>query len=233
MAGTASAAGGSISASVSPNKAKARSGLTISAAGPFSGVSGLPTSIQINVQKGFATSAKSVKTLCSDTSACPSESQIGSGEAQATGSDLGLSIPVTIPLTLYLAKPIQGGDIAAVVLVEKVSVPAFPTLGGTYTETGRLFGSNGGLEILFSTLPTISLPAGATVTLNSLDLSAKKVRSVTKKVKKHHKTVNVTTHYSLITNPGSCPHGSWTGSFKITFETGSFSHSVSIPCKKT
>jgi hypothetical protein len=119
------------------------------------------------------------------------------------------------------------------VLVEKVTVPDFPSLGGTYTETGRLFKSNGGLEILFSTLPSITLPQGATVTLNSLDLSAKKVRSVTKMVRKHHKTKKVTTYYSLITNPKSCPAGTWFGTIKVTFQSGTINKTVGLACKGT
>ncbi len=64
-------------------------------------------------------------------------------------------------------------------------------LGATHsgTVTGRLFvPSGGGLEILFSSLPKITVPAGATVTLDSFSLDAKATRTVNKKVgKSKHK----------------------------------------------
>lgn len=222
----AAAATGTINVSVTPNAASARSELAVSVTGPFSSASGLPTGVQINVQNGFAASARSVAALCTASQArsnsCPSNSRIGSGQATATATLIG---QVTVPLTLYLGAPQQSGDIASVVVVGTVS-------GSSAHATGRLFRPvGGGLELLFSSLPSFNIPAGITVTLDNLSLNAKAIRTITKTVKHHKHKHKIKSHYSLITNPSNCASGHWSGQVTVSFANGTpLSQSVTIPC---
>jgi hypothetical protein len=223
FAGAAAAAGGpSISISLSPHKVKKNSKLTVNASG-FPTETALPQSAELQVQRGFKSSAKSVKQLCSPgASTCPAASQIGTGTAAVTaGVPIFGSITDTINFTLYLGKPKRGGDIASVIVLGSDTY-----LHQSASGSGRLFkNSSGGLELLFDQFPTISgVPPGISITLNSLSFNAGAIR----KVKKHHKT----TTYSLITNPSTCS-GSWTGSGSVTFTNGTtIPESFSTPCTK-
>jgi hypothetical protein len=209
-AGTAIAAGPSITASVSPNTPNAHAKLTVMAKGPFS-APGLPTSAQIDVQKGFRASVNSVAALCSSKHLpCPAKSKIGSGRVVATVTLLGKQ---SIPFNMYLGKPRHKGDIASIVLTANAE-------GQPEHVTGRLFtASGGGLEILFDHLPSSGLPPGS-ATLNKLTLSAQAVHKMGKKT------------YSLITNPPKCGSGQWTGSVTISFQSGPVTQPLTITCKK-
>jgi hypothetical protein len=209
-AGVALAAGPTITASVTPDTPGSHSTLKVAAKGPFS-APGLPTSVEINVQKGFRSSAKSVSALCNPRNLpCPAKSKVGSGEAVATVVLLGKQ---TIPFTMYLGKPQQTGDIASIVLTATV-------LGQKQHVTGRLFKSaGGGLEILFDHLPSSGTPPGD-VTLNRLSLTAHAAHKMGKKT------------YSLITNPPKCAGGHWTGSITITFQSGPVTQALSLACSK-
>jgi hypothetical protein len=193
--------------------------LSVSATG-FPSETSLPTSAQFQVQSGFKTSVKSVSRLCgAGASSCPSQSRIGSGSAVVTGSYLGLNITDNITFTFYLAKPAQAGDISSVVITGSDTY-----LHQTLTGSGRLFRtSGGGLELLFSHLPTVSgLPSGVTFTLQSLTFNAGASRTV---IVNHKRTT-----YSLITNPARCG-GHWTGSGSVTFANGqTVSQSFSTAC---
>jgi hypothetical protein len=113
----------------------------------------------------------------------------------------------TVPFTLYLGRPRRTGDIASIVL--SASVPFV----GTRNVVGRLFkASNGTIDILFNKLP--SAPSGVTITVNHLNFSAHAVNGT----------------HSLITNPPSCTGGHWTGSFTLTFSSGTVTKQTSIPC---
>jgi hypothetical protein len=213
-----------VSTTLTPNKVSKSSTLTISANGPFS-FSGLPKSAELLVQKGFKSSAKSVPVLCTNAQAssitCPTKSKVGSGTAVATGTFGAFSQQDTIALSLFLGVRQQQHDIASVVVVGQDSV-FHATLHGV----GRLFKTSGGLELLFSQFPSVSsLPSGTSVTLNSLDLKAGASRTVTKGKGKHKHKV----HYALITNPPTCS-GQWTGSFTLTFSSGTFSKALSAAC---
>jgi hypothetical protein len=208
----------SVSVSVSPNKPKARSAVTMSASS-FTGVSGLPMSVEITVQKGFTSSAKSVSVLCSagqaSSSSCPAKSEIGTGEATGTAMFLGQALNESVPLTFYLGRRLQRGDIASVVVTASA-------LGRTGSASGRLFvPSGGGLEILFSSLPNFALPPGTTVTPKSISFTAKALRTVTETVRRHHRKHMVKIRYSLITNPRTCSSGHWTGTLQATFTSAS------------
>jgi hypothetical protein len=213
-AAVAAAVGPTITVTVTPDTPSSQSTLTVSARGPFS-ETGLPQSLKLTAQKGFQSSAKSVPVLCNSSSSkvtsnspdpCPANSKIGSGKGVATVSGFGKE---TVPFTLYLGKPRRTGDIASIVL--SATVP----FSGTRNVVGRLFKtSTGSIEILFNRFP--SAPSGFTITVNRLGFSAHAVNGT----------------HSLITNPPSCKHGHWTGSFTATFSSGTVSKQTSIPCSQ-
>jgi hypothetical protein len=208
-AGVALAAGPTITASVKPDTPNAHSALKFSAKGPFS-ATGLPTSVEIDVQKGFRSSTKSVATLCNPSKhSCPAKSKVGSGHVVATITPIGKQ---TFRFTMYLGKPQQTDDIASIVLNATVE-------GQQQHVVGRLLKStSGGLEILFDHLPSFSPPPGLTVTLDNLTLTAHATHKVGKKT------------YSLITNPPECGSGHWTGSVTVNFKSGPIMQSLAIAC---
>ena len=228
LAGSAAAATtGSVSGTLTPNKVGKASTLNVSATGPFS-FSGQPQSAKFVTQKGFKSSPKSVRVLCSSSQessgSCPSQSKIGSGTAQATGT-LPPFPPQhdNITFTLYLGVPQQGGDIASVVIVGTDTY-----FKSTLHSVGRLFRSGRRLELLFTQFPTVSnIPAGTQVTLDKLQFTAGAKRTVKKGKRKHRHKVR----YSLITNPSTCT-GHWTGTLTLTFSNGTWTKSISTPCKK-
>ncbi len=218
----AAAGGGSVTTTLSPNKVSKASTLTVTAEGPFTGLSGAPKSVVLKVQKGFKSSAKSVPVLCTRTqannNACPSESKVGSGQVVATGSFGPIQQQDMISLTMFLGTRQKQSDVASVVIVGTDSL-AHQTVHGV----GRLFAvKHGGLELLFNQFPNVSVPAGTTVTLDSLQLMA----GATRTVKRHRHKVR----YSLISNPPAC-NGPWSGSLKLTFTSGTFSRALSAPCR--
>jgi hypothetical protein len=218
FAGIAAAAGGPVTATVTPNTAGSASGVSISITGPLP--PGLPTSLEFTVQPGFTTSIKSVSVLCSAPQAgqdqCPAASQVGTG--QLVTNSLG-----TINLTLALAAPQQQGDVASVFLIGSIA-------GYVLDLPARLFvPSGGGIELLLENFPQLPIPS---LQISSLSLNATamttvtatKIRTVTTgkgrhKKRKKVKTTTKTT-YSLITNPSTCPAtGYWTGSVLATFSS--------------
>jgi hypothetical protein len=218
LAGAAAAAGGgTVSIGLHPDKVNRHSKLTISASG-FSETS-LPRSAVVLVQRGFKVSARSVSRLCTNPSACPAASTIGTGTAQVTGTLLGLAVPDTVNLTLYLGKPTRAGDIASVIVAGRDT-----EFGLTATGRGRLFkDSTRRLELLFDQFPSVQgLPSGTSITLNSLTLTA----GATRTVMRHHKRVT----FSLITNPSRCT-GHWSGRATVTFPNQApVSQSLRTPC---
>ena len=222
VSATAAAAAGSatISIALRPDKVKKHSTVSVSSSG-FPTEGSMPTSAELQVQKGFKTNVKSVSQLCDPhQSSCPSASKIGSGTAQVTGTYLGMSAQDTVNFTLYLGKPKQAGDIASVVISGSDTRYDYAARG-----SGRLFkNSAGGLELLFDQFPTAQgLPPGVSITLNSLNFTA----GATHIVKRHHGKKT----YSLITNPSTC-NGHWTGSGSVTFANGqTASQDFNTPCK--
>jgi hypothetical protein len=230
----AAAGGGTATTTLTPSKASAPAGITISLTG-LSGFSGLPSSVAVLLQPGFIASAKSVPVLCTteqwQSNGCPSTSQIGTGSVGATF--LGSSL--TVPIKLFLATPLQPGDIAAVILSGSLD-------GINLTISGHLLvPAQGGLELLLSSFPS------EPVTLDSLTLSARAshTKTVTKRVTetvttgtgknkhKHKKKVKKTikTVYPLITNPSTCK-GTWTGTATLTYASGTDSLPFSVACTR-
>jgi hypothetical protein len=232
---------GQVSATLSPNKIKASSKLSVMAQGPFPGVSGLPSSLALFAQRGFKSDARSVATKCTaqqaGSSQCPAGSKIGNGSATAqVQTNVGLgSGTYTVPFTLFLGPAQQSGDIASVVLQGSVTLPVVGTQ--KLSTTGRLFKVAGtyGLELLFANFPTIMLPTGvtATITLNQLSFSASASRVVKKTVKVHGKKKKVKVRYSLITNPPTCGKSkTWSAKVVVTFPSGgSITKTPTTPCR--
>jgi hypothetical protein len=223
----AAAAPNTVTATLTPKAVKKQSTLHVTAQGPFSGVSGLPQTLVIDVQKGFASSVKAVKTLCTSqqegSNSCPNSSRIGQGNASV--SVLGATSQVL--LTLFLGKPQHNGDIATIDVLAQSQV-----LNARQSVTGRLLPHNGGLEIRFDQLPTFAaqIPAGITPTLNSLYISAGASRTLTVTTGKG-KNKKKKVKYALITNPSTCS-GSWVGNLVLTFASGTVSRTLAIPCSK-
>jgi hypothetical protein len=202
------ASGPTIKASVKPKTPKAKSTLTVTANGPF-GQNGLPTALQMNLQKGFKSSAKSVTQLCDTSmvppagpSGCPTASQIGSGTAVT--DNLG-----TLTLTMYLGTKSQSTDIASVILSETNGLITANTV-----PAGRLFKtSTGQIEILFSSLPLGGNPAA---NLQSINFSAHAVNGTA----------------SLVKNPKTCPKSDhWKGTFTLSFTGGNVAKKLKLACK--
>jgi hypothetical protein len=167
--------------------------------------------VQIDAQKGFRASAKSVSAFCNPNSLpCPAKSQVGSGEVVATVTII-VTQTTTIPFNMYLGKPRHAGDIGSIVLTAKVFGSPEHVVGRLFTPPG------GGLEVLFDHLPGSSVPPGQ-ATLDKLSLSAHAVRKVGKKT------------YSLITNPPKCTGGHWSGSITVTFSSGPITQPLTISC---
>lgn len=220
---------------LTPNTVSAASALAVAVTG-LTG-SGLPSSVDLQLQPGFASSAKSVSVLCtasqSSSNTCPAASQVGTG---AVGVTL-FGTPVVVPLKLYLGNPSQAGDIASVILIGSLA-------GNNLTVSGRLFvPAQGGLELLLTGFPSVP------VTLTSLGISVQASQTVTKtvtttttkfvyrgkgkhrhkhkvkhKVKKTTKTVS-----SAITNPSTCT-GMWTGTATFAYPSGANAVPLSATC---
>jgi hypothetical protein len=219
------ASNGSVQVTLSPNRPAAASTLQVSAQGPFKRTSSQVSSLTLEVQRGFESSARSVPRLCSSSQAangtCPSQSQVGSGSALVTGQVNGVSGQDTINFKLFLAVATHPGDIASVVLEGSDTV--FHRSGHTQ---GRLLRSpTGGLALLF-TLGQSSAPKGSQITLERLSLKAHAVRTVV--IRRHGHRRHVT--YSLITNPPTCT-GSWRGAVVVKFSNGTTNRrAVSAAC---
>jgi hypothetical protein len=236
-AGTAVAAqGGTATGALTASHASAASGIAVS----LTGLSGFPTSLEVLLQRGFTASTNAVAKRCTSTqwqsNGCPAASKIGTGSVVA--SALGLT--ATVPVTLFLATPLEAGDVGAIIIRGTLD-------GQTLTLPGRIFvPSQGGLELLFSSFAQYaSLP----VTLDGLTLRAKAshtvTRTVTKKVtkivttgkgthKKRHRVTKkvkekIRTVYSLLTNPSSCT-GTWTGTAILTYSSGTDSLPFAMAC---
>ncbi|HEU0317043.1 MAG TPA: hypothetical protein VFR49_06920 [Solirubrobacteraceae bacterium] len=157
-----------------PSNAGAASHLVIDAKGTGAGFGGVfPTGVTLLVYKGFGLDLAAAG-RCNDSNAsagtCPTSSQIATGVVSGSASLAGLfATPVTAPIGVFLANA-SNGDLADVVV--EVSVQ-----GTIQSARGQLIGVNDptfGYAFRFDPLPTVTAPAGTTVTLNefSLDVGA-------------------------------------------------------------
>ncbi len=205
---------GYLSVGVTPTSPAEPSVATISVVAPFTSsqgvtLSGLPSSIDLSLQTGFASSATTaVTSLCTAAQAtsghCPSASNAGHGELDLTVSGR----TERVPLLLYIGRPAQPHDVASVQM----------TSNGRLVDTARLFTTEGGgLELRTSPL---SSPPQATFDKLLLVLGTQR----TARSGQSHATLR-----SLISNPPTCS-GQWTAQGTATYSDGSFSQALAIPC---
>lgn len=205
---------GYVSVGVTPTSPAEPSLATISAVGPFTSsrgvtLSGLPGSIDVTLQKGFASTATTaVTSLCTAAQAssagCPPASNAGHGELDVTVA----GNVQRVALLLYIGRPAHPHDIASLVM----------TGNGRLIDTARVFSTpGGGLE-----LRTSPVAYSAQATFDKLFLVVGTQR--TAKAGGGHPTLR-----SLISNPPTCS-GQWTAEGTVTFGNGSFSQAAAIPC---
>jgi hypothetical protein len=204
---------GFVSVAVTPTSPAEPSVATINVVAPFSSsqgitLSGLPSSIDLTLQKGFASTATTaVTSLCTPAQAssagCPPASNAGHGEL-----DLTVNGQVRrVQLLLYVGPPARPHDVASLVL----------TTSGRVVDTARvLITPGGGLELLTS---PFSYSARANFDTLFLVLGTNRTAN----------TGGHATLRSLISNPPTCT-GQWTAQGTVTFANGSFSQAVAIPC---
>jgi hypothetical protein len=157
-----------------PSNAGAASHLVLDAKGTGAGFGGVfPTGVTLLVYKGFGLDLAAAG-RCNDADAgagtCPESSRIATGVGSGSASLAGLfSMPVAAQVGVFLANA-SNGDLADVVV--EVSV-----LGTVQSARGQLVGLNDptfGYAFRFDPLPTVTVPAGTTATVNefSLDVGA-------------------------------------------------------------
>jgi hypothetical protein len=204
---------GFVSVAVTPTSPAEPSIATISVVAPFSSsqgitLSGLPSSIDVTLQKGFASTATTaVTSLCTTARAssagCPPASNAGHGELDVTVNGQMRRLQ----LLLYVGTPAHPHDIASLVM----------TASGRVIDAARVLTTpGGGLELVTSPL---SYSAQANFDKLFLVLGT-------------HRTANsgrTASLRSLISNPPACS-GQWTAQGTVTFPNGSFSQAVAIPC---
>ena len=228
----AAAADGTVSITLKPDRVAVASTLSVVAQGPFPSAGGVPSSVRLDVQRGFKSDRRSVSVLCTPSqargSACPEKSKVGSGNAWVhVTTALGLgSGDYEIPFELFLGSPQLAGDLASVTIEAHAPEPV-----GTVSATGRLLVLRRGpygLELRFDKFPKPTFPAGTTVTLNRIALTAGASRVVRTGKGRHRHTQR----YALITNPPAC-HGNWTAQITAMFENGApFSRVASTRCRR-
>jgi hypothetical protein len=173
--------------------------------GAFPPTNTLPTSMTIDVQKGFATgtnkrgTADSTHELCTaaqeTSNQCPVDSSIGQGNASVTfNPELpGATGAVPVSIELFLGRPRHNNCPATVLFVLAVQSTttdaALAALAPAESAVGDLCKKNGGLEINFPNLPTFStllqqIAPNETITVNTLYLSAAASTVITTKTKK-------------------------------------------------
>ena len=191
-----------------------------------------PRSVIQRVVRGAKFDGRAVAKRCSpqqaNSNSCPAGSRIGGGTVNATVKSTTNAFPpvaATVNVDLYLAPPVQPGDVAGVVVHFKE--PQTNTQGHA---TGRiLFHSTGtyGYETRFSKLDTaLKPPAGTTAHVDKSHLTYGVHRTVTKTV--NGKPTQVT--YYLLRNPPKC-NGSWPYQLRVGYPSGAVDNDDgSVPC---
>jgi hypothetical protein len=207
----------------------------------------VPQAIVADFQPGFGFDPDAVAERCSpgqaSGGACPEASRIGSGQAVVTASGPFLAPggqDFTATIDLFLAPPVQTGDLAGVVL--QVSVPNM----GRRSLTGRILRlppGPFGTELRFEGLDQAGqAPPGYSATLKQLDVTVGAHRSVTttrkvrRRVRTRHgrrrtrtRTVRHTVAHDLITNPATCD-GAWEGRLTVHYSDHDDTQDLSTPC---
>lgn len=243
LAGPASAQDATISAKLSPSKPKAGATLHVALSGTAPALDGaLPQSIVLDLQRGFAVDTAAVAARCvapaTTTGACPAASRIGHGAALAHASGLlNQDIPATIDL--FLAAPVQPGDLAGVVL-RVTALGASKTIGARLlARSSGPFGYELRADGFAAAIP--SFPH-VTIGLDSLTLDVGTHRDATttvvthKRITRGGKRVTVKrkvrrkVRHDLLRNPKTCS-GHWTVRATVSAAAGG-SSDLALPCSK-
>lgn len=245
LSGPAAAESPGVSLALSPNVAGRPSTLVIGAEGGSTSMQqSMIKSITLSVQRGFTVDPHAVRARCSAAQAksfaCPEASRIGSGQAVVTASGAivpGGSQDFTAAIDLFLAPPVQAGDLAGVVISFHE-----PTTNQRGTVTGRLIARSKGpfayeLQFEGSVGDGGQLPPGVTIALKRLDLRAGARRTVIRshsvgQGKNRHRVKRRVT-LTLLRNPPRC-NGFWKGQVVLDSSDGSSStRSVTAPCRSS
>ncbi|MFA9272353.1 MAG: hypothetical protein ACEQSX_16690 [Baekduiaceae bacterium] len=244
ITGVATAQGDdAFSVTLTPNVADKGTVVDVEVDGAKLGAAGngpAPTGARLVAQKGFRFDPEAVAETCTDDTACPAGSRVGSGTANATVTFLGASRPVVADITAFRGTPVKSGDLAGIVV--DVNVPGY---GQRFTAKGRALQSAEGLELRFDDIAGAGqVPAGVSFRLDKLSLNVGAHRTVTvtrtktRKVKtRSGKTVRrkvkvrVKVRRDLLKTPRSCDR-TWTARGVITFADGlARTEPFSIPCR--
>jgi hypothetical protein len=242
LAGPAVAQDATISATLSPSRPKTGTTLHVALGGTASAVNqGVPSSIVLDLQRGFAIDTAAVAARCSGpaitTGACPAASRIGHGAAVAhAGGIVNQDIPATIDL--FLAAPAQSGDLAGVVLrvmaigaAKAISARLLARPSGPFGYELRVDGFSGAVP---------SLP-GITIGLDSLTLDVGAHRNVTttvvtrRRITRGGRRVTVKrkvrrkVRHDLLRNPKTCS-GHWSVRATVTTGAANDASDLAVPC---
>jgi hypothetical protein len=242
FAGSARAQDTTISATLSPNTPAAGSKLHVGLEGAAPELSGaIPEAIALDVQRGFTLDPATIATRCdashAGTGDCPDASRIGSGQALVHASGL-LTADIPATIAIFLADPLQAGDLASVVL-------RVDAVGQSRALRARLYALPSGpfgYELLAAgfaaAVPTFP---GVMLELRSLSLDMGVRRNITKtKIKRVRVTrngkrvtvrrrVKVKVRHDLIRTPKTCA-GSWVARVTVRVAGSDRARDVAIPC---
>ena len=242
LAGTARAQDTTFSSSLIPNTPGAGSKLHLSIGGAAPELTGaVPESLTLGLQRGFKLDVATIATRCDASHAtlgdCPAASRIGSGSALVHASGLvNADVPATI--AVFLADPVQAGDLASVVL-------RVEAIGQARAVRARLLALPSGpigYELLATGFAS-AIPAipGVAIALRGLVLDIGVRRNITTtvvkrvKVTRNGKRVTVRrkvkrkVRHDLIRNPKTCP-GSWVARVTVRVAGTDRARDVPIPC---
>lgn len=242
LAGSARAQDTTISATLTPNAPAAGTTLHVGVDGAAPELAGaLPESLTIGLQRGFQLDLVAVGARCDANHApigdCPEASRIGSGRALARASGLlNADIPATI--AIFLADPVQAGDLASVVL----RVDAAGQSRAVRARLVRLATGPFGYELratgFAAAIPTLP---GVVFSLRFLTLDITARRSVTTTVIKRvrvtrdgkrvtvRRKVKRKVRHDLIRNPKTCA-GSWSARVTVRISGTDRPRDLAIPC---
>jgi hypothetical protein len=242
LAASARAQDATITGGLTPNTPGAGARVHVDVSGTAPELAGsLPESIALGVQRGFALDVRAVAASCTGpaltSGACPAGSRIGSGQALVhTTGLLNQDIPAT--LDVFLADPVQPGDVAsAVVVISGAGLSRAVRTRLLAPATGPI-GYELRLEGIADAVPAIP---GVTLALRSLSLDIGARRRVTKtstkrvRVTRNGRRVTVRRKvkrrvtYDLLRNPKTCS-GTWAVRLTVRVAGADRVRDIGVPC---
>lgn len=242
FAGSARAQDTTISATLAPHTPAAGAKLHVAVSGAAPELSGaLPEALTLDLQRGFALDIKTIATRCDASHApsgdCPAASRIGSGSALVHASGL-LTADIPATIAIFLADPVQAGDLASAVLRVDVGGESRAVRARLYALGSGPFGYELLATGFAAAIPTF---AGVVFELRSLVLDIGVRRNITKtvikrvRVTRNGKRVTVRrkvkrkVRHDLIRNPKACP-GSWSARVTVRVAGSDRPRDIAIPC---